>query len=387
MKYSLFLRVIVCCALVCAQNVLSVDANVQQLAEYVKGNGQEPIQYILSKFEDHDVVILSEYHYIKDDPVLVNKLIPILHKNGINIMVTEHAREEDQYLIDSLLSSKVYDESLAMKINFLEFVHWPFKEYIDNFRAAWETNQNRDANTPPFRILGGNCSTDWSVMKKPEDFKNPEFHRAVWGGCTEEGWAKVVLNAVAEGDKVLVYCGYNHGLTKYHEPRLSDDGQLVGFNSVRMGNYVYNELGDRVMNILLHKSWDDTLGVKQLPANGCIDRTMKLLGPDVYPVGFDVPESPLSKIVLTNCKEKYGYEPFTLDKYCDGYIFTRPFSEMEAVSLIDGFVTEENLEEARNQTPNPKNRTFFTVEEYYEEFRRDLKGLEELWHSLTLEGE
>jgi len=364
------------------------NKQVRDLAEYVKETGKSPVEFVLESFKDHDVVILGERHYIKDNPLLVQELIPVLHKHGINVLATEHARAEDQYLIDSLLAGADYDEALAKKITFLGYVHWPFKEYIDIYRTAWDVNHERGADEPAFRILGMNCSPDWSIMKKPADREVDSLKRAVWRGCREKDWAKVVLDAVESGEKVLAFCGIHHGFTKYGQP-IVIDGKFYRFDRSRFGNCVYEALGDRVMTVFMHAPFDGPAGYDDdivLPADGYIDQAMAILGPGSYPVGFDVAGSPLSDMPLTNSVYAHGYEPFTLDEFCDGYIYTRPIDQFEAVSIVDGFVTEENLDYAHKQTPNPGYRDF-TVEEYYRDFEDDMRGLEESWHELGLKKE
>ena len=53
---------------------------------------------------------------------------------------------------------------------------------------------------------------------------------------------------------------------------------------------------------------------------------------------------------------KHGHEPFTLDKFCDGWIYTNPLSEYEPVAYIEDWINEDNLDAARANAMNPRWR-------------------------------
>ena len=74
-------------------------------ADYVLQNYMTPESYVIEKFKDHDAVILGENHRIKHDPLLVQRLIPLLYENGIYTVAIEFALYEDQPLICLLYTS------------------------------------------------------------------------------------------------------------------------------------------------------------------------------------------------------------------------------------------------------------------------------------------
>ena len=186
-----------------------IDPKVKaSLIEYINTHHQSPEDYILSKFKDHDMVFLGEYHRIKHDPELVQQLIPLLHRSGVYYLGFEFARRQEQPMIDSLLQAQKYDEQLARYIIFKNMVFWGYKEYVDIFKAAWKLNHSLPVGTRPFRILGLNNSPDWSIVKTPEDGDKYEVMSKVWHGETEEDWAKVLIDVVInKREKALVYCG------------------------------------------------------------------------------------------------------------------------------------------------------------------------------------
>jgi hypothetical protein len=61
----------------------STNHEVDKLAKYLKSHWKSPENYVISKFADHDIVFIGEYHRIKHDVELIHKLIPRLYKAGI----------------------------------------------------------------------------------------------------------------------------------------------------------------------------------------------------------------------------------------------------------------------------------------------------------------
>jgi len=356
-----------------------------ELKQYLVANGRTPIDYVVSKFADHDVIFLGEFHRIKDAPLLVKDLVPHLYENGVYTLATEFAGKEEQPLIDSLLNSEAWDENLARHIQLKQYSLWPWQEYLDIFKAAWELNRGLADTLRPFRILGINCDLDWSPVKSDGDFQSPEIRQQVWKGCSEKDWAEVVLGPVREGEKVLVYCGSHHAFTRYRQPVVNSDGEFVRFGDVRVGNYVYEEIGDRAMSIYLHGPW---FGIKsqydraeRRPIAGAVDQLMAHLGAEAGPVGFDVVATPFGKLEDDEAIYSAGYENFTLADFCDGYIWFRPFSEVETVSFVEGFYNEENIELARVRVSAPSYRNA-APGDFESRMRRQVEREEAHYHGL-----
>lgn len=350
------------------QNKLAADEKLKAgLKSYIVNNYTTPESYILSKFKDHDIVFVGETHYIKHDPELIQNLIPLLYQNGVFTLGTEFARREDQPLIDSLLSSPTYDESLARLITFNQFVMWGYQEYVDIYKAAWQLNQTLPSGKRKFRIMGLNDSPDWSLIKKPEDRDNGLIMQKVWKGGGESLWAQTILDSVvAKGEKALVYSGMHHAFSEYKQP-ICDGAKFIRFEDQRMGNFVFRKIGKRAITIFLHGPWYNVSGYGQpivYPADGIIDQVMGEMEPRYQRVGFDTRGTPFGKLPGETSIYKHGYANFTLETFCDGYIYQEPFSKYEGVTPIKGFVNESNLQKARMSTPDPRFRNA-SVEDFY----------------------
>lgn len=353
---------------------------IEHLKSYLQAHYMAPEDYVISKFQDHDVVFLGEHHRYKHDVELVQNLIPRLYEKGVFTLATEFARHEDQPLIDRLLNAPTYDEALARQIAFNQFVVWGYQEYVDVFKAAWRLNQQLPSKSRRFRILGVNCSPDWSVLQSEADEHNAELRAKVWQACGEEfeqQWAKVILDeVVAKGEKALVYSGMHHAFTEYRQPMYNEEKHtFAGFTDLRMGNYVYNAIGKRAITICLHAPWISSEGYNKpstYAADGYIDAVMAEIEPRFRRAGFDTRGTPFGDLPGDKSVYKYGYEKFTLSRFCDGYIFQRPLHEYEAVTPIEDFVNQGNLAVARAQMPNPRFR-HATAEELNRAIAEDAK--------------
>jgi hypothetical protein len=330
-----------------------------KLIEHVKAHYQSPETYILSKFKEHDIVFMGEYHRIKHDPELVQKLIPLLHRAGVYFLGFEFARRQDQLLIDSLLQAREYNEQLARRIIFKNAFYWGYQEYVDIFKSAWQLNRSLPDGSRSFRIIALNNSPDWSLVKPSEDVERAGVKLKARHGETEEDWAKVLIDAVvSKGEKALVYSGRNHAFTEYKQP-IAISGKFIRFGDVRVGNVVFQKIGKRAATIFLHSPWPDAEGYDKTlvrAADGYIDAMLNELDPKYQRVGFDLKGTPFGDLPGETSIYKFGYDRFTLGTIYDGYVCQGPLSEYQGVTPIKDFINKDNLEEARAQSPNPSLR-------------------------------
>ena len=328
-----------------------------ELANWLAANGKPPHDYVVGLFTGHDVVFLGEQHRVRHDVEFVGAQIGPLYDAGVRVLATEFGRREDQPLIDSLLAKPQWDDALAREIVFRQFVWWGYREYVDVYKSAWTLNQHLPKGAQRFRIIGVNDSPDWSYIGDEGDRDDPSVMRRIWQGGGEDHWAEAILEAVRSGEKVLVHCGIHHAFTAYRQPIVAD-GRFIRFDSsLRCGNHVHAELGERVATVYLHAPWvgPDGYGSSfRHPADGVIDALMLEEGP--RPVGFDVVGSPFGEIRIADAVYRHGYEDFRLKDFCDGWIYTRPISQYVGVTPIPDWIKEDNLARARSQSPDPRYR-------------------------------
>ncbi len=349
----------------------------EELTEYILKYQQTPEDYIVSKFGYHDVVFLGEYHKIRHDVELVQRLIPICYKNGIRVLALEFADRKDQPLIDSLLSLPSYDESIAWLVTSRSAREWAYQEYLDIYKAAWALNRQLPKDAPRFRIVAVNCAGDWSIIRTREDQENDSLRRLVWERCPggEREMAYVILKQVWKGEKVLVYSGIHHAFTRYIQPIVNEKGEFTNLNpDERMARYVYLRLGPKAFTVFLHSAWYAARWERGFlrPVNGVIDSVMATLGDRFTPVGFDVKGSPFGLLPDSASLYQAGYDDFRLQDFCDGYIYQRPFRQYEVVHFVEDFINPSNISEFREQAGDPWFRDK-TLEQSKSSLKRQLE--------------
>lgn len=362
----------------------AIATELQEKMEiWLAGHGSSPTDYVLGLFAEHDVVILGEQHRLRHDPLFIQQLIPLLPAAGVQVMAMEFALREDQALMDSLVTAPEWDEKQGRGIFFRMFMPWGFREYVDVLKVAWQVNRDRPTGAPSIRVLGVGNSVDFSLYKSEANWNDPEVQKAANAGQTEADWAGPVLAEVERGKKVLVYCGIHHAFTKFRQP-IVRDGVFAGYGVVRFGNHLREELGERVTTIYLHALWNssDGYGSAQVhPADGRLDAFMLARNGGPFAVGFDVAGSPLAGLPIENAVYKHGHEPFTMAKFCDGWVYTKPVGRYEPVTYIEDWINDDNIERARASAMNPRWRNY-SVEKmtkgcksYLDDFIRFYGGL------------
>ena len=334
--------------------------------------GMPPEDYVVSKFRDHDIVFLGEHHFVKQDVEFVQSLIPLLYENGITDLGIEFGCFEFQAEADALVTAGTYDEDLARSLMFRWASYWPYVEYQDLYRKAWELNRTLPPGAPKFRIVGLDYRARWDMLQE-------RMRPALWRRVFPEGprdlhMADVVTREfVRKGRKALVYAGFRHAFTRFHGPEFDvRRGQFLWRNDDAMGNRVYDRIGARAMTVLLHFPWQVVRGRRtyDYPLDGAIDRAAGTCPGGR--VGFDVAGSPLAGFGDPDSEFAVFRKRFVFGELCDGYVRLGPLEEYEGCSVDPLFVTEENLEEAIAYLPNVRiKRKIFTPAQFLAKFKWD----------------
>lgn len=309
--------------------------------EFLKQEGKNPLEYVISKFEKYDYIFLGEYHRIRQDVNFVRSLIPELYKNGVTTLAIEfYGYKDGQSFVDSTLVAKDWNENaFYKKISTAgSGVIWGYTEYIDLMKDVWRFNKQLPEGKKKFRI----------VLFGTE-FYPCEDGDARFGNVGDpDVWMASVFEkeVISKNEKALVYCGLHHAFTRYHQPIYDfDNDELQGHNSQRFGNVIYQKYPEKTFNILLHHPLYSDKGFDKpvvKPANGTIDHLMSVL--NNKPLGFDLAGTCMGKLRSDNTYYKYGYTPFLLENFYDGYIFLVPLKELKAVEVIPNYYSKESLD-------------------------------------------
>lgn len=331
----------------------------KELVDYLRSHWETPEDYIVGKFRDYDLVFLGEGHQIKHDVELVHRLIPLLYQNGVYNLGIEFGCYEYQDKVDALITAESYDEDLARWLMFKWGSYWPYKEYMDLYRKAWELNRSLPDDGPKFRIVNLDYRARWDLAT--EDMPARRLQKVFHKGERDVYMARVILEEiVAKYQKALIYAGQQHAATHFYHPRYDfEKKRFLHFNKDVMGNLVYRRIPDRVFNICLHYPWPSLKGHKDFnyPVGGAIDTVMKEFTDKR--VGFDVKGTPFAKLRDNTTFYSAGRQSLKLSDFCDGYVFQKHIGDYEGCEVDFLFVTEENFREAVAYLPNPRLKRIF----------------------------
>ena len=346
-----------------ARNVLKAGAvDVSSLTEtdhkpfvvYLNEHGTTPVNYIVNKFKEHDVVIIGEHHKIRENcRFIADLLAPLYHQAGVRILAMEFFKYKNTALANQLVTGQTYDEELALTI--LRDCGWPqwgYQEYIDILEAVWQVNKSLPPEAEKFRVI---ClDSDWDgdvLMSGRRLWRFPgTLYRML---SRDEFMAKVFeREAIGKGKKALVHIGGHHDFTHYRQP-IVRQGELIAERPSRFGCILYDTYGDRVFQVALHR-WHYQPGVAttredlpdRQPMGGFLEEILAKSGNT--PVGFDVEGSPFA--VLRD-KESYYFafqNYVTFSDIARGYVFLKPLDDLHKVAWAEGFVNEKNFEILRD---------------------------------------
>jgi hypothetical protein len=328
--------------------------------------GQPPVDYVISKFDAADWVFLGEYHRIRDDVRLISELVPALHsRTSVRHLAAEFLCRTETDAANALITAPTYERSAIIAFLREQDPHWPYEEYVELFRTAWESNRVHAADRGEFRFVGLLPCIDWEVINYSDDPAAVRREREKQERYDEIMAAELTNNLLVPGKPALIYTGIAHSTARFIEYRFGTDEQLV-----RMGNIVRREpWAQRMFFIALHAPfWDASAGMEIYPFDGALDRAMLAYG---APVGFDVTTPPFSTLAHQRRSDK-SITAYELGELYDGYIMHgRPLKETVGVTCIAEWIeTEAQFRHFWRNMPNREASQRFAQMELAE-FRRD----------------
>lgn len=331
---------------------------VNELEEWVGANAVEPVDYIVSRFRDDRVVFLGEMGRVKEQIQVVRDAIPALYDAGVRHLGVGFALSRDQERIDQLVSAESFDEDLAHSILFDRMVVWGFEEYVDVFRAAWELNSRLADGSPPFTIVGLEVDQDYSHIVEPNDAEDPEKIQQVFAkGLPDVHMANVIRERIlGSGVRALIYVGMQHAYTEYRNRAYAERAEELNMGETRrVGNIIYDQIGDDAATVLFHSPWSDERSQNGMayPAGGAVDALLEELPTEERAMGFDVDGTPFGDLPVYAKSLTEGYDRLRFSEVTDGYITLELFTDYQPATPIDGFITEENFDRAVANFPGP----------------------------------
>jgi hypothetical protein len=329
----------------------------RQMTEFLTAS-PEAAEYVAGLFHDHDLVLIGETGYVREQLEFLAELIPVLDEAGIRHLGFQYANRDDQERIDALVTASSFDERLANEILFSHMAIMGYEEHRDVFRAAWEVNRAKAAGDTPFRIIGISRPPDYTHIREEGDADDPAIlQQAFARGVPDAVMAQTILERIVEaGHKGVAYMRNEHAYTRFVQDQYTTRMEERGFpGQQRAGNMLADRLGDRVKAVLFHTPLQDTRSRFGFgyPVGGVVDNAKKSI-PDGRRPGFTVAESPYAEAPITSDVITEHVEgDLQFQTFTDGYLLINTLAQYRAVTPIPGFITEENLQRARTMFPGP----------------------------------
>ncbi len=327
------------------------DADYSPYLVYLKQHAKSPVEYVLDKFKDHDVVILGEMHEVRENCKLISRLIALLyHKAGVRYLATEFLKHKNTVLANKLVTAQEYDQSLAIQLyRDLAQPMWGFKEYMDILKTIWTVNSKLDPQEQKFKIIG--LDSDWEAYDLFCGSEKSQIEVKKIIEKRDSYMANAVINEVIKkSEKAIVHTGYNHSFTKYQLPKVINN-KLKGTLPPRFGRILYNQYGGQIFQICLHTNHfgiEVLTGGKPTSKPILTDFIEDLLRRNWNkPVGFDIENSPFA-----NLRDRKSYyfafqKKVVFSDIAQGYIFLKPLAKLSKIRWVNGFIDESNFEKVR----------------------------------------
>lgn len=324
------------------------DVDTAPFLDYLRRAATSPVDYVVAKFQNHDVIMLGESHQVREDCELVSQLIePIYRRAGVRILAMEFVKHKREMEVNELLNAKVYDAERVTRIFREDFFNWGFKEYMDILRSVWHLNQSLTPSEERFKVIGLMPDIDYykvtcgSLLEKmPEIFVLLNV---------EASYAQPVIEDVLDKhQKVLVQVGYYHTFLHYRQAKVAE-GKLLGeLARIRFGEILWRKSGQRVFQIALHNRHDEANPYTVPPRNPVLSlvETLWLLNGSTE-IGFDIEASPFALLRDTVGNLFKFQRHVTLSDIAEGYILQKPFERLSCVEWKSGFVDASNFQKLR----------------------------------------
>ncbi|HEV8131029.1 MAG TPA: hypothetical protein VGQ81_07240, partial [Acidobacteriota bacterium] len=334
------------------------NEELQTYTKYLDTSLSEPQHFVAEKFDRYDVVLLGEMHWKRQDVEFVNKLIPYLYRTkGIKIFAWEYGASDFQSEADSLINAPKFDRKRAIAFSRRSYFAWNFEEYLDIIRTIWEINQSIPNGQEKFTFLQLGSDYNPRKLQSPDiAVQRKERRRYAY----DEKMGKIVEREVLrKHQKALWYSGLHHAFTQYKQPLFL----FLKARGVRGGEYLYQRF-ERIYMIQLYLPFVNRLVLPKYFVPSIFGKRLTFVYPfrgafeQVYreykkPFAVDTKNS-----VFGDLEDTHGY--YSMDRWgglklremCDGYIVLCSIDEMEPVSLVPDWVTNEaELEEVKSILP------------------------------------
>jgi len=300
---------------------------------------EDPIEYVLGKLQDCDLVMIGERHWVREEPTFIQNLIKRCYeKNAINAVFLEFGNFEDQGKIDAFMESPKFNPQLVIDVlRDYGIFGWGYQEYFDIFKLIYDENRKRP---PARRIRLIFPDPELEDIDLDSEFldclrSSPLTDKQRWEMIT---WLREsiadrdqCMSAVIEahvfgrGLKGIYYAGGSH---------IRKDLQKKGYGRryFSAGGILARKYPGRVCCLTFHNSpeyWQNASDFNDLE---------ELFRSHGKPFAVDTKGSPIGQIKLKSDVDQEGVE---LYEAFDGYIMLNLNSSYQFCPIIPGFYDDE----------------------------------------------
>lgn len=301
---------------------------------------QDPIEYVLEKLENYDLVMIGERHWIHEEPVFIQNLIKrCFEKNAIDVIFIEFGNFEDQGEIDAFMEATKYNSKpIIDALRNASDLGWGYQEYFDIFKLIYDENKKR-LPAERIKLVLADPSLDgvnlWSHLYEclelsplPEKRKGPiagELNDAITDRDRLMSDVIEVYRYELNLSKGIYYAGSSH-------IRKDLQQKNYGRRYFSTGGLLARRYPGRVCCLTFHMqpaNWQNERGFEYLEQ--LFEKHRK-----AFAIDTNNPE--ISQLKLKSDILPEGIE---LHKAFDGYIMLNQYKNYQPCSIVPGFYDDE----------------------------------------------
>ncbi|PKP02266.1 MAG: hypothetical protein CVU11_12470 [Bacteroidetes bacterium HGW-Bacteroidetes-6] len=325
------LLILTCQIVLAQQKITGYKPDIESYVGFIQSQHQSPVEYLLRKYETHDVIVLGERdHRDITQYYFFEKLINTEEfYSQVSAIYTEVGSSNYNDTLNKVLLNSSLTEAEAAQQLIGVFRDISYQAFWDKYNCfyLWKTVFAFNKSHPDFPITIEMTSYpfDWdeiadtATCRAKTDEVEENYDRFMAGYFLKSFEAK----QNTKRNKAFVIMNYPHSLRKWTSQKNITYSDMFG-------GYINEKLGDRVCYIIVNPYTLNYLPV----ANGKWDAAFKYCS--FPPIGFDFSNSPFGKDTFDVWPLKTGILSF--EELYDGIIFINPASECENMVGIPGFI-------------------------------------------------
>lgn len=324
-------------------------------------------EYVLSKFETHDIVILSErlHQDLSQYDVIMDVVKDERFKGHIYTEIGHVNLSErfNKFLLNSSLTEEEKERELLNIYRDLcpSFVWGPYN-YYHMLSEVWEINKNRKTEDK-ILVFPTDIPFDYNEIQTYRE-RNIHYRLIFNGGYRDQmmgmNFVEFYEKAKKEKAKALVILNSTHGYKKYPTWLPLPTRPLIRC----AGEFINKAYPDKAFNIYVNSCNIDNI---KLSNNGIIDAAFEYTKKDN--IGFDLKDNPIGNtkfdLYFTYAFAVGNYDAnINYDYIFDGMIFYKPLREMVIKIGVPNIYSKDNEELFLKRVEITLNRTLENDKEY-----------------------